>query len=158
MYEGVEEYKFYGTHAIKVFQLCESRIFKRFVDVLMVAPIVGFEYRRTAEENHEDGEERKIFLKQLQDADARFEMNYKTIVLLDKEHDPNEESRFKKAFQTLPENRDGIDLDRYESYVRGGIDFLHEKIFGNGNTSDERLREIYDLTDSFADWYGLRDY
>ncbi len=157
MYEGVEEYKFYGTHAIKVLQLCESRIFKRFVDVLMVAPIVGFEYSRTAEENHEDGEERKIFLKQLQDANARFEMNYKAIVLLDREHDSSEESRFKKAFQTLPENREKVDLDRYESYVRGGIDYLHEKVFGNGNTPDERLYEIYDLTDSFAERYNLKD-
>ena len=156
MYEGIEEYKFYGTHATKVLQLRDAKIFERYVDVLMVAPVVGFEYGRTAEENHEDGEERKVFLKQLQDSNARFEMNYKTIILLDKEHDPSEESRFRKAFQTVPEKRERADLDRYESYVRGGIDFLHEKIFGSGNAPDERLRQIYDLTDSFADRYNLR--
>ena len=156
MYEGIEEYKFYGTHALEVVKLSEAKVFGRYVDVLTVAPLLGFEYGRTAEENHEDGEERKVFLKQLQDANARFEMNYKSIILLDKDHDPSEESRFRKAFQTLPENRDKADLDRYESYVRGGIDFLYEKIIGSGNAPDERLRQIFDLTDSFADRYQLR--
>ena len=155
MYEGIEEYKFYGTHALEVVKLSETKVFGRYVDVLTVAPLLGFEYGRTAEENHEDGEERKIFLKQLQDANARFEMNYKAIILLDKEHDQSEESRFRKAFQTLPENRDKADLDRYESYVRGGVDFLYEKIIGSGNAPDERLRQIFDLTDSFADRYQL---
>lgn len=157
MYEGYEEYHFYGTHALQVVQLTEAKLFKRYVDILAIAPVVGFAYGRREEINHEDGEDRKIFLKHLQDMDAKFEMNYKTIMLLDTSGEPDEGARFKKAFQTAPEHRDPGDLKRYESYVLGGIAFLHEKLIGNGNTPEERLRELYDLTDSFADRFDLKD-
>ena len=93
MYEGLDQYAFTGSHALKVKELVGFGFFPRNVDVLMVAPIVGFEYRVMAEKNGQDDADTKIFLKQLQDADSRLELNYKTIMLLDKEYEPDEAVR-----------------------------------------------------------------
>lgn len=153
MYEGYGQYAFTGTHASRVKELVSFGFFPRNLDVLLVAPIVGFEYGVRAAKNNQDDDDTKIFLEQLQKADSRLELNYKTIMLLDKEHEPDEETRIKKAFQVSPEERSQSDLDRYEEYVRGGVDFLYEKIIGTGNTPDERVRELYDLVDSFASRY-----
>ena len=101
----------------------------------------------------QDNTESAMFLAQLQKVNERLEMNYKTIMLLDKEYEPDESERFKKAFQTAPELRDSEDLERYESYVRGGIDFLHEKLVGTGNTQYERLIELHELVESFSERY-----
>ena len=60
-----------------------------------------------------------------------------------------------KAFRVTPENREQADLERYESYVRGGVDFLHDKIIGSGNTQDERIMDLYDLVDSFSARYQI---
>ena len=155
MYEGLDQYAFTGSHALKVKELVGFGFFPRNVDVLMVAPIVGFEYRVMAEKNCQDDADTKIFLKQLQDADSRLELNYKTIMLLDKEYEPDEAVRIDKAFRVTPENREQADLERYESYVRGGVDFLHDKIIGSGNTQDERIMDLYDLVDSFSARYQI---
>lgn len=154
MYESKEEHQFYGTHAIKADKLKELGFFPRLIDILVVAPIVGFEYSRRAEKNLQDDFEKAMFLAQLKKVDAQLELNYKTIILLDKDYEASEEERFKKAFQTSPEQRNPEDLERYESYVRGGIDFLHEKLIGSGNTAYERLIEMHEFVESFSERYS----
>ena len=154
MYEGYGQYTFTGTHASRVKELVGFGFFPRNVDVLLVAPVVGFEYGKRADKNNQDDDDTKVFLEQLQKADSKLELNYKTIMLLDKEHEPSEEARIKKAFQISPKDRDPADLERYEAYVRGGVDFLYDRIIGKGNTQDERIRELYDLVDSFASRYN----
>lgn len=153
MYEVMEEHRFYGTHAQKADELKNLGFFPRLVDILTVAPVLGFEYRRTADKNSQDGAESSIFLAQLKKVDAQLEINYKTIMLLDKEHEPDEVERLKKAFQTSPDNRSAVDLERYESYVRGGVDLLHEKLVGSGNTPYERLIELHEFVESFSERY-----
>ena len=39
MYEGVEEHRFYGTHAQKADELKNLGFFPRLVDILTVAPV-----------------------------------------------------------------------------------------------------------------------
>ena len=155
MYEGKNDYEFRGTHAQRVIELVSLGFFKRNIDVLEVAPVVGFEYNRFASENKQDDMSTKVFLKQLQDANERLELNYKTITLLDKSFEPDESERLKRAFQVAPEQRDPSHLERYESFVRGGVDYLYEKLVGTGNTPYERLMELDDLVDSFTSRYAF---
>lgn len=151
MYEGMDQYRFYGSHAIRADELVNLGFFPRVVDVLVVAPIVGFEYNRTAAKNNQDDADKSIFLKQLKDADGHLELNYKTIMLLDKGHTSDAKERFRKAFQVSPENRAETDLAHYEDYVRGGVDFLHEKLIGSGNTPTERLADLLEFVESFSE-------
>ena len=156
MYSGINEYLFHGTHAQRVVDLVSNNFFRRNVDVLTVAPVVGFQYSRTAELNKSaDIKPTKVFLAQLQAADARLELNYKSIMLLDEEYEADQEKRFKKAFQVSPENRSAADLERYESYVRGGVDVLFEKLIGEGDTQEDRLRNLFDLVESYSNRYQL---
>ena len=154
MYEIITEYRFCGSHAKRANQLKELGFFSRLVDILAVAPIVGFENARTSERNREDDAEAKVFLAQLNVVNDKLELCYKTIMLLDCEHEPDEESRFRKAFQTTPDQRADEDLERFESYVRGGVDFLFEKLVGSGNTQMDRLIELQDYLEGFASRYS----
>ena len=63
-----KEYSFKGTHAEKVNKLTakfdgKNQLFKRNLDVYMMAPIVGFLYQRKADVNTGDGTQKptKIF-------------------------------------------------------------------------------------------------
>ena len=153
MYEGKDEHNFFGTHAMRAEELKDLGFFERLIDILAVAPIVGFEYNRRSEKNNQDGAEKGIFRAQLAKVDNQLELDYKTIMLLDKQHTPDEAERFRKAFQTAPDQRAEEDLERFESYVRGGIDFLYEKLVGSGNTPYERMMELYELVESFSERY-----
>ena len=44
----------------------------------------------------------------------------------DEEYEPDEEDRINKAFRVM--GKDPKDMERFDSYVRGGVDVLYEKI------------------------------
>ena len=141
------------VHAVYAEELTADGYFKRLVDLLAVAPLVGFEYKRSAARNNEGGTEKSMLFKQLQSVDKHLELDYKMLMLLDTEHEPDEEQRFYKAFQISPEERSKEDLEWFESYVRGGVEVLHESLIGMGNTQDDKLIELYDFVNSFSDRY-----
>lgn len=67
-----KEYSFKGTHAEKVNKLTakfddKNQLFKRNLDVYMMAPIVGFLFQKKADVNSGDGTQKptKIFPQQL---------------------------------------------------------------------------------------------
>lgn len=153
MYENMDAHHFYGRHAERATKLKELGFFPRLVDILAVAPLLGFEYSRCADKDDENKLSSEMPLFQLTKVQAQCELNYKMIMLLDKAYTEDEELRFKKAFQIACDQRAEEDLERYESYVRGGIDLLYEKLVGSGNTQDERLMELYDFVESFSDRY-----
>ena len=153
MYNNVDQHNFYGTHAVFADELKSDGYFKRLVDLLAVAPLVGFEYKRRSERNNEGGVEKSMLFKQLQSVDKHLELDYKMLMLLDVDHEPDEEQRFYKAFQISPDERSKEDLEWFESYVRGGVEVLHESLIGQGNTQDDKLIELYDFVNSFSDRY-----
>lgn len=151
MYDGKDSHHFFGTHAVKANELKNQGYFSRLVDLLAVAPLVGFHYGMRSDRNNIDDKDATMFMAQIVTVNARLELNYKTIMLLDKEYEPDEETRFVKAFQVKPVDRSAEDLERYESYTRGGVDFLFDHLIGEGNTQAERLEEMLDLVESFSD-------
>lgn len=156
MYNNVDQHHFYGTHAVYADELTSDGYFRRLVDLLAVAPLVGFEYKRRSERNNEGGVEKSMLFKQLQSVDKHLELDYKMLMLLDTDHEPDEEQRYFKAFQISPDEREKEDLEWFESYVRGGIEVLHESLIGQGNTQDDKLIELYDFVNSFSDRYNIK--
>lgn len=157
MYNNVDQHHFYGTHALYADELISDGYFKRLVDLLAVAPLVGFEYKRRSDRNNEGGAEKSMLFKQLRSVDKHLELDYKMLMLLDTEHEPDEEQRYFKAFQVSPEERTKEDLEWFESYVRGGVEVLHESLIGLGNTQDDKLIELYDFINGFSTRYGLKE-
>ena len=128
-----KEYSFKGTHADKVVKLTakfddKNSIFKRNLDVYMMAPIVGFLYQRKAESNN-DGEQitTKIFPEQL---------------ISD------------KACRDYNSDRASKDEKLFESYVLGGVDVLYEKIIGNDSSAEAYMSNLYDFMEDMNERYN----
>lgn len=157
-----KEYAFKGTHAYRVNKLTakfddKNSIFKRNLDVYMVAPIVGFLYQRTAEANN-DGEQRptKIFPEQLISNKDDLAFIYRLIMLLDKKHEPNIEKRIDKAFRNYNSERAGEDEKLFDSYVLGGVEILYEKIMENTNSAEAYLGNLYDFMEEIDERYNQK--
>ena len=155
-----KEYSFKGTHADKVIKLTarfddKNAIFKRNLDVYMMAPIVGFLYQRKAEVNTE-GEQKttKIFPQQLIENQDDLAFNYRLIMLLDKKHESDIEKRIDKAFRNYNSERAAEDEKLFESYVLGGVDVLYEKIIGNANSPEAYLSNLYDFMEDMDERYN----
>ena len=74
------------------------------------------------------------------------------IMLLDKDYEPNEGERIDKAFKHMGENPD--DEARFDSYVRGGVDVLYEKLIEGVSSPDEYVTRLYDFIEEFQEKFN----
>jgi len=155
-----KEYSFRGSHAAKVIKMTASfdqknnKIFARNFDVYLLAPIVGFMYGRDAPQDRENNEKTDIFPDILIREKNDLMFNYRLIILLDKDYEPDFDERFNKAFRYYGSPKAQPDEERYDSYVRGGVDILYEKIMGGAKNPDDYLKNLYDFMEEFDERYN----
>lgn len=160
-----KEYSFKGKHADMVEKLTGSfsianadgttqnkhKLFERNFDVYLLAPIIGFLYSRTAEIDTSTSNSTKVFADiQMKNIDD-LKFNYRLIMLLDTNNEPNAETRIEKAFRGI-ENIDDEAL--YDKYVLGGVEVLYDKIFSKANTTEDIINKLYDFLEEFNDRYN----
>lgn len=112
-----KEYAFKGTHAEKVNALTQkfdddTKLFNRNLDVYLMAPIVGFLYQRKSELN--TGKIVRINFGEISKVINELWFNYRLIILLDKENEPDEEERINKAFRNYNSEKSKQDEELFE--------------------------------------------
>ena len=155
-----KEYSFKGAHAEKVSQLTQqfdkkgNKLFARNLDVYLLAPIVGFLYGLKSE--LDDGKQKptKIFPDILMKNSEDLMFNYRLIMLLDKQHEPDLDERINKAFRYYGTKEAEMDELLYEQYVRGGVDKLYEKLIEEASNSDEYPRSLFNCLEEMDERYN----
>lgn len=166
------EYTFRGKHATFVKELKNEfgmegklNVFERNIDVYVLAPIVGFIYKRqstidTVSDLKNDIA--KIGTDQILDATNDIKYNFRLIMLLDKKYEPNLEKRVTKAFQYLEtqqekeyyDSEEGKrDLEIFNSYVLGGVEYLYENII-LGKIKNDYTSNAIEFIKKFDDEYN----
>lgn len=74
--------------------------------------------------------------------------NYKLIMLLDKENEPDPEKRIDKAFRGI---KNEADEQLYNSYVLGGVEVLYENLI---DKSSDYIANLYDFLETFENRYN----
>lgn len=152
------DYQFKGNHAEKVNRLTAAfsgtnSLFNRNLDVYILAPIVGFLYNRTAPIDP-SGKAANILFDAMSKELGTLWFNYRLVMLLDKEYEPDFEKRIDKAFRHYATDLALSDEERYEEFVRGGVELLYEKLILPSNTEEDYLKNLYDFMDEFEERYG----
>lgn len=127
-------------------------LFDRNYDVYLLAPIIGFLYRRKSDVDTTDlNNTTKVFAEIIMKNTDDLQFNFQIIMLLDKENEPNPEARIEKAFRGI-ENKDDELL--YDKYVLGGVEVLYEKLIQSANTPDDYINNLYEFLDEFYSRYN----
>lgn len=124
--------------------------FKRFLDVYLIAPIIGKLYNRKAEADNSIADDASIFVETLNKEIENLKFNYRLIVLLEDRNDEELEERCNRAFRydkNMDKRQYGDKI--FNEYVLGGIEFLYEKLIGESTSTDELIENVYTLVDSF---------
>lgn len=154
-----KEYSFRGSHAEKVIQLTadfdrnRNKLFKRNLDVYIMAPIIGFLYQEKDDVDR-GGETTKIFPEQLLNEQSTLQFNYRLIMLLDSKHEVDFEERVNKAFRYYGSEKAKLDEELYERYVLGGINILHRKLIETAKAEEDYLTNLYDFIEEFDERYN----
>lgn len=160
-----KQYRFRGRHAARVDELTsifdsdsKAKLFERNVDVYANAPLVGFLYGRTAEpDDARNPETNQVYNQNVMGdrviySQEELLFNFRLIMLLDKEYEPDEDVRINKAFRHMGE--DPADEARFDSYVRGGVDVLYEKLIEGVSSPDEYVMRLYDFVEEFQEKFN----
>lgn len=159
------QYKFRGRHAFRVAELTKAfdelgrtALFKRNVDVYVNAPLVGFLYGRRAEPdnskrpNTNQDDIQSIMADRVVLSSHDLQFDFWLIMLLDEEYEPDEEKRIDKAFRCMGQNPD--DEERFDSYVRGGVDVLYEKLMEGDTEPGDYVNRLYDFLSEFNESFN----
>lgn len=160
-----KQYRFKGRHALRVDQLTsafdgesKAQLFGRNVDVYTNAPLVGFLYGRTAEQDDTKNPETNQVYNQNVMGDRviysqeELIFNFRIIMLLDKQYEPDEDKRIDKAFRHMGENP--ADEERFDSYVRGGVDVLYEKLIEGATEPEDYINNLFEFVEEFQDRFN----
>ena len=160
-----KQYRFRGRHALRVDALTSvfdsvsrAKLFDRNVDVYANAPLIGFLYGRTADvDDTKNPETNQVYSQNVMGdrviySQEELLFNFRLIMLLDKSYEPDEEARINKAFRHMGEGPN--DEARFDSYVRGGIDVLYEKLIEGANSPDDFVNRLFDFIEEFNERFN----
>lgn len=160
-----KQYRFKGRHAVRVDKLTglfdtvsKAKLFERNVDVYSNAPLIGFLYGRMAELDDEKNPENEQVYNQNVMGDRviysqeELLFNFRLIMLLDAGYEPDVQERINKAFRHMGENPS--DEERFDSYVRGGVDVLYEKLIEGANSPNDYVTKLYEFLDEFQERFN----
>jgi hypothetical protein len=154
------QYRFFGTHAERVRKLISEfdrekhKLFAYAHEIYQLAPIVGFLYNRKSKMNREGGLDTSIFPEQISSYKDVFQFNYQLIMLLDENHEADFDKRVDKAFRFYGTEKALPDEELYESYVRGGVDVLYEKLIEPSKLPEDYVKNLYEFMEDFESRYG----
>jgi hypothetical protein len=155
-----KEFTFYGSHAEQVKGLATRAgnngvgLFHRNVDVLLFAPIVGFLFNRRSEPEKKRDQATKIFVEQMIKEDKGIRFNYQLITLLDDKFESDRGLRIDCAFRTTDSIEYQAALTRYQEYILGGIEILHEKTVRQLHSGGDILGKLYDFLEDIHDRFN----
>lgn len=155
-----KQYRFKGRHALRVDQLTsvfdeisKAKLIDRNVDVYANAPLIGFLYGRTADlDDTKSPETGQVYNQNVMGdrviySSEELQFNFRLIMLLDAKYEPDVEKRIDKAFKHMGE--DPADEERFDSYVRGGVDVLYEKLIEGTNNPEDYVNRLYEFVEEF---------
>lgn len=160
-----KQYRFRGNHAVRVDMLtaqfdkaAKTKIIERNVDVLANAPLIGFLYGRTADvDDTKNPETNQVYNQNVMGdrviySSEELMFNYRLIMLLDSQYEADEQKRIDKAFRNM--GKDQADEEHFDSYVRGGVDVLYEKLIDGAASIDDFTNRLYDFIVEFSDRFN----
>lgn len=143
-YFKVDEMIFVGKHKDYVDKLwtlnkIQESYFKRLVDLYAIAAIIGLKAkRRSPEEKDESGIKRTVQMKQLNENYQVLLPIMRIILILGDSGDISFEEKLENAF-AIPSDYDTYkkNMELFNSYARGGIEYLYEKLILRAPDIDE---------------------
>lgn len=161
------DYNFKGRHANIVTQLTTEidtdtkfKLFERNIDVLIIAPIVGFLYGRMSKRDDESqatDNVKKINFDQMNRESKTLNFNYELIMLLHNREKLSIEDRLDSAFRYNSGTAEKEECYKiFEQYVLGGIDVLWEKLLKDASSVDDYINNIYNFISEYDERYNKK--
>lgn len=143
-YFKIDEMFFVGKHRDYVDKLwtlnkIQESYFKRLVDLYAIAAIVGLKAKRRSSEERDDSDiKRTVQMKQLNENYQTLLPIMRVVLIFDNSRNLTFEEKLESAF-IIPEDEETYksNMELFNSYARGGIEYLYEQLVLRAPDMDE---------------------
>lgn len=143
-YFKIDEMFFVGKHRDYVDKLwtlnkIQESYFKRLVDLYAIAAIVGLKAKRRSSEERDDSDiKRTVQMKQLNENYQTLLPIMRMVLIFDNSRNLTFEEKLESAF-IIPEDEETYksNMELFNSYARGGIEYLYEQLVLRAPDMDE---------------------
>ena len=127
-------------------------IFKRVIDVYMMAAVIGLEHGLRASEDRASADQAHIHADVINREKLNLVFIFQLVMLVDNSQRLDADAKIARAFKN-----DDIkaNFELFNSYVRGGIEWLYERFTEGTTTHDDYISKIQDVVADFKEEYGL---
>lgn len=122
-------------------------VFERHIDVYMAAAMIGVTYGLKAEEDNSSSDTTKLFADVVNREQDNLITIFRIAMLVDNSSHLTADEKIERAFKE-PDTLENMKL--FQSYVRGGLEWLYDQFTTGATTKDEYLAKIYEIVDNFA--------
>lgn len=141
------DYVFTGKHSEMIGDLCVWKIFPSYVSILPVAAILGLLMGRYVEKDDNDKNDVrpcKIHYGELARNSNLILKSFQLVILNTDVLEIAYGERINRLFRaSIPKDED---REIWDSYVRGGIEYLHDEISADqADTSEDRVRNLREI-------------
>ena len=96
--------------------------------------------------------DQNVFPEQLINNSEQLKYIFRLILILDSQHEPDEDMRLDKAFRRF--GADEADLQLFDAYVLGGVEVLYEKLIDGSTDPAEYINRMYDFVEEFNERFN----
>lgn len=123
-----------------------KHVFDSYVDVYVIAPIVGYLFQQTAD--RDSGPDKNIMEGAVASHRDKLIFSYELLMLLDDKSEPDLNERIRRAFRADDKLvEEGMKV--FTKYALGGIEVLYEKLMVGATTPEDVLRNLMDFVDEW---------
>lgn len=154
------DYQLKGKHATYAKHLRDTAgVFKRHIDIYMIGAIMGFLHGRHVPEDNTNPDNVNILADVIIREKAKCEFIYRMLMLLDETTGLTLEQRADRAFRDDADEQAMIkNMDLFNAYMRGGIEFLYEKFSEDCITQDDYINKVFELVHRFKNDIDGKSY
>lgn len=122
----------------------EDDKFDRLLDLYAVSAVWGLLIGKRLEDDSDKTDKRTIPLEQISSEYRRFRTIMQVILLLDKSRGMSIEEKVKIAFDENAKTKQRYeeDMDLFNSYVRGGLEYLYEQLELRTSNPDDYFEDV----------------
>jgi hypothetical protein len=127
-----------------------AEVFRRYIDVYIAGAVLGILKKRKADiDNTPNGDSAMIFASAVINEQSNLKFLYRMILLLDDASLSNDD-RVDLAFRNDTDNEKlKAGMEVFNSYARGGIEWLYEKFTDGATTKEDYLQKIAEIVNEF---------
>lgn len=149
------DYTISGIHATHLkYLVTEAKIFKRYIDVYMIAAIFGYLHGRLEKRDSASSDRARIYADAFATERITCDYLFRLIMLLDNTSPVGDQQRLDRAFRndTLDDKTEhGANMELFNAYVLGGIEVLYETLSSGATNTDDYINKIYDMIVKFKE-------